>query len=192
MHSWELLSLLKRLWGYSYQDIASIVGVHRSNLSTFVNKAGKVKSVSQENITSALSFLGVSDEGVMLPIVHNWTLTSELLSEDEGLLLQLRALLNANKFVDVRYYRSLGGVFYVAGVSSLGPRFLIQLPRMDFDSVEQILANLEATPGYQTDLDAELYELRLQPSKYLFDRIFYWLSQRVVDDFLEKNEVTHV
>lgn len=192
MHSWELLSLLKRLWGYSYQDIASIVGVHRSNLSTFVNKAGKVKSVSQENITSALSFLGVSDEGVMLPIVHNWTLTSELLSEDEGLLLQLRALLNANKFVDVRYYRSLGGVFYVAGVSSLGPRFLIQLPRMDFDSVEQILANLEATPGYQTDLDAELYELRLKPSKYLFDRIFYWLSQRVVDDFLEKNEVTHV
>jgi hypothetical protein len=192
MHSWELLSLLKRLWGYSYQDIASIVGVHRSNLSTFVNKAGKVKSVSQENITSALSFLGVSDEGVMLPIVHNWNLTSELLSEDEGLLLQLRALLNANKFVDVRYYRSLGGVFYVAGVSSLGPRFLIQLPRMDFDSVEQILANLEATPGYQTDLDAELYELRLQPSKYLFDRIFYWLSQRVVDDFLEKNEVTHV
>lgn len=192
MHSWELLSLLKRLWGYSYQDIASIVGVHRSNLSTFVNKAGKVKSVSQENITSALSFLGVSDEGVMLPIVHNWTLTSELLSEDEGLLLQLRALLNANKFVDVRYYRSLGGVFYVAGVSSLGPRFLIQLPRMDFDSVEQILANLEATPGYQTDLDAELYELRLQPSKYLFDRIFYWLSQRVVDDFLEKNEVIHV
>lgn len=192
MHSWELLSLLKRLWGYSYQDIASIVGVHRSNLSTFVNKAGKVKSVSQENITSALSFLGVSDEGVMLPIVHNWTLTSELLSEDEGLLLQLRALLNANKFVDVRYYRSLGGVFYVAGVSSLGPRFLIQLPRMDFDSVEQIFANLEATPGYQTDLDAELYELRLQPSKYLFDRIFYWLSQRVVDDFLEKNEVTHV
>ncbi|MGG2299503.1 hypothetical protein ACTG2K_22830 [Aeromonas caviae] len=192
MHSWELLSLLKRLWGYSYQDIASIVGVHRSNLSTFVNKAGKVKSVSQENITSALSFLGVSDEGVMLPIVHNWTLTSELLSEDEGLLLQLRALLNANKFVDVRYYRSLGGVFYVAGVSSLGPRFLIQLPRMDFDCVEQILANLEATPGYQTDLDAELYELRLQPSKYLFDRIFYWLSQRVVDDFLEKNEVTHV
>ncbi|MFM4785465.1 hypothetical protein ACEUCV_15775 [Aeromonas veronii] len=192
MHSWELLSLLKRLWGYSYQDIASIVGVHRSNLSTFVNKAGKVKSVSQENITSALSFLGVSDEGVMLPIVHNWTLTSELLSEDEGLLLQLRALLNANKFVDVRYYRSLGGVFYVAGVSSLGPRFLIQLPRMDFDSVEPILVNLEATPGYQTDLDAELYELRLQPSKYLFDRIFYWLSQRVVDDFLEKNEVTHV
>lgn len=192
MHSWELLSLLKRLWGYSYQDIASIVGVHRSNLSTFVNKAGKVKSVSQENITSALSFLGGSDEGVMLPIVHNWTLTSELLSEDEGLLLQLRALLNANKFVDVRYYRSLGGVFYVAGVSSLGPRFLIQLPRMDFDSVEQILVNLEATPGYQTDLDAELYELRLQPYKYLFDRIFYWLSQRVVDDFLEKNEVTHV
>ncbi len=192
MHTWELLSLLKKLWGYSYQDIASIVGVHRSNLSTFVNKAGAVRSISPENVTAALSCLGVSDEGVMLPEVHNWTLNPAVLDDGEEVLPQLRALLAANKFVDIRYYRSLGGVFYVAGVSSLGPRVLIQLSGMSFDSIEPILVSLKAFPGYQTDLDAELYELRLRPSKSRFDRIFYWLSQRVVDDVLEKNEVTHV
>lgn len=190
MLSWILIGMLKQLKGCSYQDIAKAVGVHRSNLSTYVTTKGVSKNCSQKAANSALAFLGSNPKGVLLPRIHVWSMPHELLTEEE--LKSFSELLTLNRFIDLRYYLSVDGTAYLVGVSRFGSRLLISLADMSSDDITTVIGAVGALPGYQTDLDAELCELRLQPDRDLFDIVFYWLSQRVVDDFFKKNEVAHV
>jgi len=184
LQPWDLIALMKALTDCSYQDISvRVKTVNRSNLSAYVASKGTARSVSIANVTLILAELGVSPGGVLLPNLHVWSLS------DICYLPALTELVGLNRLSEFRHYESVDNVCYVAGVSGFGSRVVLRLTGLSQEAKAMVIQSLGSLPGFSVDLDAELYQLMLSRSSDLFDRIFYWLSQRVVDESFPKNEV---
>lgn len=184
----EHVLTLKGLRNESYEVIGKATGVHRSNLSAYVSSKGASKNMSALKLDAVLSHLGVGKDGILLPTLHCWTPLACELSEVG--IARINRLLNINKFTCYHYHPFDDQRSYLVGVSDYGSRLLIVLTHGNLVNRDTIGTLFNSVFSVKSELlDAEFNQLVFHPDKNLFDQVFYWVSQCVVDDFFENNEV---
>lgn len=106
------LGFLRQARRVTLQKLADSNGTQRSNLSTFVTSAGKIRNMSYEKLDRILYSLGVLGDGTLTPCLHRWQV-------DANMVPQMCAILIANDFESALLMQlsSGNGVFLVVKVT---------------------------------------------------------------------------